>query len=293
MGNHIVVKRWYGGLCNNIVQLCHAVYVAEITRSYLEIPSHWFLATHDFDFTDGKSPEGVVAEHFFWLDKTVFDVAPMDWNLRRKILNTYIRPMLPCDLFANEGDESGLTIYIRSGDVFCRKSTLQVLKQAKKLKTGIRRVLFGTHRVNAFYIQPPLAFYNLIIEQRKWSRIQIVAQDLENPVISALIDRHEQAEYVPGNLGADINKLLSAQNLVIGYGTFGMVWALLSSHLESLYSPVLPEEVFGHLYPGDLNNLEINSFEFSNYIPRGQWRATRRQKKMMLNYQVDNIVRAT
>ena len=290
MHNRIILNKWYGGLCNNIVQLCHAIYFAEKTHSYLEVLSHsGLLKTYDFDFTDGEQIQNTISNNFFWLDQKILGVNAIDWNLRREILKRYIRQMLPEKLFSNTG-EDGLTIHIRSGDIFKRKTAVEVFKEARNPLCGLKRLLAGTHRVHPLFVQPPLAFYKRVIESQPWSHVIIVAQDTENPVINALLRSYSNIEFQQRNLENDITALLSAQNLIIGYGTFGMTWALLSDHLQSLYCPLLPAKVFGELYPEDINNLGVHTFEFRNYIQLGQWKASARQKRMMLNYKPSNIM---
>ncbi len=290
MHNRIILKKWCGGLCNNIVQLCHAIYLAQKTHSYLEVLSHGgLLKTHDLDFTDGEQIQNTISNNFFWLDRKILGVKTLDWNLRREILKRYIRPMLPEKIFSNTS-EDGLTIHIRSGDIFKRKTAVEVFKEARNPLGGLKRVLAGTHRVNPLFVQPPLAFYQKVIESQPWSHALIVAQDTENPVIHALLRSYSNIEFQQRNLESDITALLSAQNLIIGYGTFGMTWALLSARLQSLYCPLLPAKVFGELYPEDLRNLGVHTFEFKNYIPLGQWKANVRQKRMMLNYKASNII---
>ncbi len=291
MHNRIVLNYWHGGLCNNIVQLCHAIYLAESTCSYLEVSPHpGLLETHhDFDFTNGEPTQETISDIFYWLDENLFGVKTIDWNIRRNILKRYIRPMLPKTLFPTAGQD-GLTIHIRSGDIFRRKPAIKVFKRAPNLIVALKRLLSGTHRVNSEFIQPPLAFYTRVIESKPWSRIILIAQDTENPTIHALLKAYGTIEFQPGSLERDIMALLSAQNLVIGYGTFGITWALLSDHIQSLYSPVVPIKTFDHLYPGDIKGVSVYPFEFQNYIPIGQWKATARQKQLMLKYCDRNIL---
>lgn len=286
----MVLNYWNGGLCNNIVQLCHAIYLAESSRSYLEVwPHSGLLETHNFDFTNGEPTREIISGIFYWLDENLFGVKTIDWTIRRNILKRYIRPMLPNTLFPDAGQD-GLTIHIRSGDIFRRKPAIKVFKRAPNLTAALKRLLSGTHRVNSEFVQPPLAFYTRVINSKPWSRIILIAQDTTNPTIHALLKAYDTIEFQPGSLERDIMALLSAQNLVIGYGTFGITWALLSDHIQSLYTPLLPVKTFGQLYPGDISDLNVHPFEFQNYIPVGQWKATARQKRLMLKYHENNLL---
>ena len=292
MHNRIVIKKWFGRLCNNIVQLCHAIYLAESTCSYLEVLPHpGLLETHDFDFTNGQPIQDLISRVFYWMeeDEDLFGVKKLDWNVRRNLLKRYIRPMLPERLFP-ETSQDGLTIYIRSGDIFKPTPAIKVLKKAPNPVEGLRRVLYGKRGICPEFVQPPLAFYKRVIESQPWSRIVLIAEDTANPNIRALLKTYNDIEFQRRNLESDITALLSAQNLVISYGTFGITWALLSNHIQSLYCPLLPIKTYGQLYPGDIKNLSVYPFEFQNYIPIGQWRSTARQKRLMLRYKGSNIL---
>ncbi|MEM9905556.1 MAG: hypothetical protein AAF921_11095 [Cyanobacteria bacterium P01_D01_bin.44] len=340
MHDHLIIEGWAGRLCNNMTQLCHAIYLAEQTCSLLEIPPHdGLLETKNFDFTQGEKPRKggyeqyrkVICSYFFWFSSGVMGIKDPDWNARRHILKTYVRPMLPKRLFPNAGKDE-LVIYIRSGDIFnpaAKKARLKPGQAAAlsttdgplhrwwlRLKTGklggaatsmgisplrrwwrlMQRLVRQQpkkkprNRVNPNFVQPPLSFYKQIIESRRWSRIRIVAQDLENPVIPELLSTYSHIKFEQRDLEIDIATLLAAQHLVIGYGTFGITWALLSDHLKSLYCPSMPEQAFGELQPGEIEGVEIYAFKFKNYIPLGQWKATDNQKHLMLTHQVEDVI---
>lgn len=290
MHNRIVIKRWFGRLCNNIVQLCHAIYLAESTCSYLEVLPHpGLLKTHDFDFTNGEPTQETIVHQFYWMDENLFNGKTLDWNVRRTILKRYIRPMLPKTLFPDTSQD-GLTIYIRSGDIFKPVPVMKILKKAPNLRVGLKRIFYGKRGICPEFVQPPLAYYKRIIESKPWPRITLIAEDTENPNIHALLEAYDNIEFQQRSLEEDITALLSAQNLVISYGTFGITWALLSNHIQSLYCPLLPIKTYGQLYPEDISNLSVYPFDFKNYIPIGTWRATAKQKRLMLRYESSNIL---
>ncbi len=289
MPGRVTIANWAGRLCNNIVQLCHAISYAERTHSYLSVPPHDLLQTYDIDFTTGSSSQDVLVDDFFWLNPQLFEAKYLEWNERRRILKTYIQAMLPSQLLP-QTPQAGLVIHIRSGDIFQRLSAAEVFQQAQNPLRGVVRLIRGTHRVNAAFVQPPLAFYLSIIESQPWSQVTLVSEDLKNPVIQALRQAHPTIQFQLQDLEADIATLLAASHLVIGYGSFGMTWALLSEHLQSLYCPVVPAQVFGEVRPGNIEALDVHSFQFNNYISANCWRATAAQKQLMLTYDARNIV---
>ena len=98
--------------------------------------------------------------------------------------------------------------------------------------------VFGP-RKPASYGQPPLSYYTLILDSRKWARVTIVHGDWENPVLGPLIDacasRRTPAELQTGLLPADLEVLLTGSTLVAGRGTFMPAVVGLSRFASKVY----------------------------------------------------------
>ena len=87
-----------------------------------------------------------------------------------------------------------LYIHIRSGDVY------------------------GSHPCS-YYGQPPLCFYESIINKWGFKKIVILSEDRESPVTKALIEKYKPKVIIT-DLPTTIGYILSARNLVLSVGTF-------------------------------------------------------------------------
>ena len=88
-----------------------------------------------------------------------------------------------------------LYIHIRSGDIF------------KKVK-------------NRFYSQPPLCFYEKILNNYKYKKIFIISGDGNNPVISKLKNKYPNIIYKFNSMIYDISVLINAYNIVNSISSF-------------------------------------------------------------------------
>lgn len=267
VSKHLILERWENRLCNNITQICHAIHAARKTGSRLELPAHpGMIATRNFDFSAGQALSETLRDPFFMLRPERIGIKAVSWENRRRTLIQDVKPLLPATLFPERADD-GLVLYIRSGDVFV-----------------------STQRIHGRYVQPPLSFYTYIINSRAWSGIRIVAEDTYNPVIPALLAKFPQIRFSPGSLEEDIRALLAAKHVAIGYGSFGITWALMSAHIRTLYTPHLIEHtVFGRIWPGDLSDIDVHTFRFRRYLHRG-WRADPEQLALMLAHQERDMI---
>ena len=98
-------------------------------------------------------------------------------------------------------------------------------------------------RPNPFYVQLPLSFYQLVIDdlltsQRRVDRVCIVAEDRKKPCVDALIDdlktRKIDVRLQSGSFEKDLRTPVNAKHLVFGIGTFGQAVTWLSEDIHSL-----------------------------------------------------------
>ena len=270
----IQISAWYGGLCNNVTQLTHALHAAVETQSILLMPPKDAPCSRDAgaktrsrmlklqasDFSNGAECHGDISGVFFFThDVPIFsEIRELNWETRRQVMRRHLRPFLSASLF-DVVPSHELVIHVRSGDIFTTP--------------------------HPFFVQPPFSFYRKVIESRDWRAVRVVAEDTMNPTIGRILETYPTALFEPGTLEQDIRRLLAAEALVIGYGTFGPIWALLSENVRSLYAPVVPARVFGELLPGDLVDIDVHTFEFRNYIGPTDWKATPEQLRMMVEHQ--------
>jgi hypothetical protein len=101
---------------------------------------------------------------------------------------------------------NSLYLYIRSGDIFIKS-------------------------YNKMYSQPPLCFYQTIINNKTFDDIYIIAKDKRNPVINYLLNQYSNIVYKQNDLKTDIGHLIKAYNIVGGVSTFINVIIRLNDNL--------------------------------------------------------------
>ncbi|MER2198330.1 discoidin domain-containing protein [Methylobacterium brachiatum] len=185
---------------------------------------------------------------------------------RRETVRTIIHPLynlLPPVFAPKPADE--LIVHIRSGDVF---STW----------------------VNAAYIQPPLAFYTLVIDRflqaGRITRVKLVYENRLNPVIDAL-EAHLAARAIPfsvqsGTIVEDTAAMVNGRHLVFGFGTLGPAICYLSDAVETVVSFSNGHDHGFREIPTVGNVVEV--FDAGDYIRPGSWNNSPEQRRMMVEY---------
>lgn len=164
-----------------------------------------------------------------------------------------------------------LTIHIRSGDIF---------------RTWI----------HADYVQPPLSFYQLVINQvvdkKRIKRVRLVFEDRGNPVVDAL-EAFLLASNIPfscqsGSAEEDIAALIDAPHMVYGVGTFGPAVCQFSDIVESVYyfSPDNSCPFKGIPNIGKI----VHISDAGDYIKPGEWKNSPEQRATMVEYPVEKLV---
>lgn len=247
----IIIDKWTGGLGNNILQLIRAIYYCkDIDKHYLvKYPNHNFLKGNQIKIEEGNNSL-TIKDSFFYLSKFgVKDPSPLKM---KQLFNEYIRELFL--IKAEKTDKSDtLYIHIRSGDIFVG------------------------NKCNSFYVQPPLSYYMKCIE--KYDKSILVYENDNNPCISKLKENNK-ITFISNNLVKDLKELSKAKNLVIGFGTFGMLIYFLTEELERIY---IPKYCLDELPKGDWG-IELIVWNLEGYIKCGEWKNTVDQRRMMLEY---------
>lgn len=132
----------------------------------------------------------------------------------------YIKPELRTEIIKEEllnnipkikTNQSDLYIYIRSGDIFVVP--------------------------NEYYTQPPLCFYEEIInkEKKNFSKIYLIAEDKNNPIIEVLLNNYHNIIYNKNSLKLDIAYLINAYNIVGAMSTFINILLRFNDNLEKYW----------------------------------------------------------
>ena len=109
-----------------------------------------------------------------------------------------------------ESHENDLYIHIRSGDIF------------------------NDIIPNKSYPQPPLCFYDSIINNFSFRKIYILSETDNNPVIKILLKKYANIQYLNGSFIEDVKYIINARNLVISCSTFSIGLSRLSKKLKML-----------------------------------------------------------
>lgn len=186
------------------------------------------------------------------------EVAPDSWASARSTLN--IKPQ--------NVPRTTLVIHLRGGDVF------------------------GSRDVRN-YGQPPLAYYELVLDHDKPKHVLIVYQDLLNPVLQGLINHCELKgigySTQSGSLREDVETLLGAAKLVAGRGTFMPAIVGLSPRVEKLY---FFEDKFVLQPPRggfQLWRVHDRLGKYRDEVLSGNWENSDAQRQLMLNYAQSNL----
>ena len=132
---------------------------------------------------------------------------------------SYIKPKIRLNLIKNEIkknlpqveiNQNDLYIHIRSGDVF---------------RPGIR----------TDYAQPPLCFYQNIINNFKFKNIYIIAENKNNPLIDKILEQFPNIIYNRHDLSIDMAYLSNAYNLVASVSSFLLVLVKFNDNLKKYF----------------------------------------------------------
>ena len=83
------------------------------------------------------------------------------------------------------------------------------------------------------YFQPPLCFYQTIIENFNFSNIYIIANGKENPIIEELLKLYKNITYIHGTIEEDASMIISAKNLVLPVSSFPIELIKFNDNLKN------------------------------------------------------------
>jgi hypothetical protein len=104
-----------------------------------------------------------------------------------------------------------LYIYIRGGDIF-----------------KVLNVEFKT------YPQPPLCFYENLLNKYKFREIRIISEDKLNPIL-ILLEKHYNIKYIRNNIKIDISYLANSYNIVLAKSSFVVSIIKLNYNLKFVW----------------------------------------------------------
>jgi len=186
--------------------------------------------------------------HFKYKNKKIYN--------RLKIIRDEVISNIP--KFKNTPDD--LVINIRSGDVFI-------------------------NIIHKGYGQPPLCFYQKIINDNKFKNIYLMSNGHENPTVNKLLKIYPDIKYIHGTIKEDASVIIYAYNLVMPISTFPKTLVRLNNNLRKMFVYSLVNFDFKD------ENFTIYRMEPSlNYLNKIQrkWENTKEQLDLMLNENCSN-----
>ena len=85
------------------------------------------------------------------------------------------------------------------------------------------------------YAQPPLCFYQKIIDNNKFKNIYIVASDKKNIITDALINKYNYIKFQSNDYRYDLSLLIHAYNLAISISSFSVSAIKFNDNLKDLW----------------------------------------------------------
>ena len=175
---------------------------------------------------------------------------------RLKIIREEVLANIP--KFKNTPDD--LVINIRSGDVFVNK-------------------------INKNYGQPPLCFYQKIIDDNKFKNIYLMSNGHENPTVNKLLELYPKIKFIHGTIEEDASVIIYSYNLVMPMSTFPLTLVRLNNNLRKMF-------IYSSLNDNFTNeNFTIYRMEASqNYLNKvlRNWKNTKEQYELMINENCSN-----
>ena len=109
-----------------------------------------------------------------------------------------------------KSDPNYLYIHIRSGDIFIKN-------------------------INPNYSQPPLCFYQKIINENNFTNIFLLSNGHENPCVDTLLKLYQNIKFIHGSVEEAVSIIINIYNLVISFSTFILSLINLNDNLHNLY----------------------------------------------------------
>ena len=141
------------------------------------------------------------------------------------------------------------------------------------------------NKINKNYGQPPLCFYQKIIDDNKFKNIYLMSNGHENPTVNKLLKLYPKIKYIHGTIEEDASVIIYSYNLVMPISTFSITLVRLNNNLRKMF-------IFSLInYDFRDENFTIYRMEASqNYlnIIQRKWKNTKEQLNLMINENCSN-----
>ena len=268
-----------GGIGNYLFRLCHSILYAQIKATTLLIPRPLSFNTMNrdaiaLDFSKKKRSYGDQIEK---LDVFIHGneiTRKCGFRERYLCMQEHVKPLFETDPVRERFSDTTLVIHIRSGDIF---------------QPG---------GANTAYGQPPLSWYQFLIERCGYEDIVVVTQTRYvkgglSPVVEALRKRWPHVRLVSAGTEQDFHALRHARHLALSASTFGVTAAMLNTGLERLHVPIYGRRFdpnFSDVFPPGIDlGFARCYYDIRNYEGMRHWRHTPEQLSLMLEHLIDDI----
>ena len=241
-----IISKYFGRTGNNLLQILsffHTIEADNVTN--YSIPYHKFFSLKNTMELPKSNDSRVLFDKEMLLSLSLYRLK----ELYHKYLTTTIKPV---------PQSYDIGIHIRSGDIF----------------QGVG------HRL---YLQPPMYFYDKILNENPDKSKIIVFENANNPVIPALIEKYKNVQNIffqSKSLDVDIMTLSQCNILVCSVGTFCLVPFIISSSIEKI---VIPDYFTKNIW-FTFDNVETEIIDLPGYYT-GKWANTKEQREKLLLYQ--------
>jgi len=152
--------------------------------------------------------------------------------------------------------------------------------------------VFGP-RKPAAYGQPPLGYYELLLDSQSWSGVTIVHEDVRSPVLTPLLEACKKRGLPvfeqSGSVQQDIAFLLRAETLVAGRGTFIPAIAGLSRNATEVFYFEDKFSVFPPVPGLSLTRVVDRKGDYVTQALSKNWANTKEQRDLMVSYPAANL----
>ena len=251
-------------LLNNLIAYCE---VLDIKIIYLNIDMNWPIV--DDIFSDRINIYFVSPYQIDCEDKAILcaDYKPIFYL-------SVVKPEIRISLFKDEvkrnlpsinTDRNDLYIHIRSGDIFKR-------------------------RPNTHYAQPPLCFYQKIINNFYFKNIYMVSENKKNPIIDLLTKEFHEIIFIDNYIETDAAILSNAYNIVGSMSSFLTTLVMINDNLINYwdFDNYRLSEKYLHFHH-DIYKINMN-YTLYEMKPSEDyrkemfvWRNSKRQVDLMIN----------